>query len=473
MLLVTIADDRAGRKGGKYTETQNNIRRFFEGNKFFGIDRFLMWTTSDIISHPDYEKYKDMLDVMDPAINPRMYKPMLLKAGLDMIEHGEFLVYNDTSPEMWINIGSRIDPNKYDLKVLEDMCVSNGGILTSHGRWDHDGTTAIHVGPGCAGHHTHENFTSDECMEIMGLTKYKHSLQHTSGFIVLKKCTKAIKFVDDWLRYNGIRGCAMSLDYAKDGKIGHRHDQSVSGLLINQMNNKLVEKLNGDEQHMPLNPNNLLNYCQIGTKFRFIYSNTQLSDKKFRRPPDGMILTKRNYKLMKLHLGCAEKHLEGYTNVDVRDLPGVDLVENIMTLDSIKDSTVDLIYASHVLEHVGRREYMDVLRRWFAVLKEGGVLRIAVPDFETVVEHYNENKDLSVLRGFLYGGQTYVQNYHYCAWDFETLKNDLLEVGFKIAERYDWRDTDHSHMDDFSQCYLPHMDKENGKLMSLNVEATK
>jgi len=51
--------------------------------------------------------------------------------------------------------------------------------------------------------------------------------------------------------------------------------------------------------------------------------------------------------------------------------------------------------------------------------------------------------------------------------------DDLETIGFKNVKRYDWHETEHSHIDDFSQCYLPHMDKENGKLMSLNVEATK
>ena len=40
-------------------------------------------------------------------------------------------------------------------------------------------------------------------------------------------------------------------------------------------------------------------------------------------------------------------------------------------------------------------------------------------------------------------------------------------------KRYDLRDTEHADIDDCSQAYLPHMDKENGVLMSLNVEATK
>ncbi len=53
------------------------------------------------------------------------------------------------------------------------------------------------------------------------------------------------------------------------------------------------------------------------------------------------------------------------------------------------------------------------------------------------------------------------------------MEKDLKEVGFKDIRRYDWRETEHSDIDDFSQCYLPHMDKENGMLMHLNIEAIK
>ena len=48
-----------------------------------------------------------------------------------------------------------------------------------------------------------------------------------------------------------------------------------------------------------------------------------------------------------------------------------------------------------------------------------------------------------------------------------------MNVGFKDIKRYDWRETEHAEFDDHSQAYLPHMDKENGTLISLNVECTK
>lgn len=177
--------------------------------------------------------------------------------------------------------------------------------------------------------------------------------------------------------------------------------------------------------------------------------------------------------MVKLHLGCGHKHIEGYINIDVRELPEVDEVDDVKALTKFENNSVDVIYASHILEHITRKEYTMVLSRWYELLKEGGVLRIAVPDIEKVFKHYQEHKDLRLLRGFLWGGQSFGANYHYCGWDYETLSEDLLSVGFKDIERYDWRKTEHSDIDDFSQCYLPHMDKDNGMLMSLNLEATK
>jgi predicted SAM-dependent methyltransferase len=181
----------------------------------------------------------------------------------------------------------------------------------------------------------------------------------------------------------------------------------------------------------------------------------------------------KQLKEIKLHLGCGNKHIDGYINIDVRHLDGVDLIDNIKELKSFETNSVDVIYASHVLEHFGRNEYMSILTRWYDLLKDGGILRVAVPDFEKIVEHYSEFRDLKQLRGFLYGGQNYNENYHYCVWDFKQLEEDLKYVGFKYVTLYDWRKTEHSHVDDFSQSYLPHMNKQNGKLMSLNVEALK
>lgn len=177
--------------------------------------------------------------------------------------------------------------------------------------------------------------------------------------------------------------------------------------------------------------------------------------------------------MIKLHLGCGSKKIDNFINIDVRYQPNVDKIENIKLLRSFKNDSVDLIYASHVLEHFSRWDYMNVLERWYEVLKKDGILRLAVPDFEQICLYYLENKNLRDVCGLIYGGQDYEQNFHYWCWDFEHLEKDLKKIGFKNIKKYDWRLTEHSNVDDFSQSYLPHMDKENGRLMSLNIEATK
>ena len=63
--------------------------------------------------------------------------------------------------------------------------------------------------------------------------------------------------------------------------------------------------------------------------------------------------------------------------------------------------------------------------------------------------------------------------YHKTVYDFEELSTILKDVGFKNIKKYDWKTTEHSQYDDHSQAYIPHMDKSNGTLISLNVEASK
>ena len=114
-----------------------------------------------------------------------------------------------------------------------------------------------------------------------------------------------------------------------------------------------------------------------------------------------------------------------------------------------------------------------MLKEWHRVLQSGGVLRIAVPDFEAIVEEYLSSRDLERVMGLLYGGQNYEYNFHYQTYDFKRLSDLLRRAGFLQVERYDWRDFLPPGYDDYSRSYLPHMDFEHGRLMSLNVVATK
>lgn len=176
---------------------------------------------------------------------------------------------------------------------------------------------------------------------------------------------------------------------------------------------------------------------------------------------------------IKLHLGCGRKYIEGFTHIDIVDYPHIDLVTTIDDLCDFTDNTVTLIYACHVLEHFKRKKYKTALSEWYRVLKPEGILRISVPGFEELIKIYQKRKNLDEIIGPIMGGQKILYDYHYMLFDFPTLNKSLKEVGFREVRKYNWKETEHAHIDDYSQAYIPHMDKENGLPISLNIEAIK
>jgi predicted SAM-dependent methyltransferase len=177
---------------------------------------------------------------------------------------------------------------------------------------------------------------------------------------------------------------------------------------------------------------------------------------------------------MKLHLGCGKRHIPGFFHIDAIDYPHVDHVATIDNLSFIANDTVDRIYNCHVLEHFKRRELAKVLGEWKRVLKPGGILRISVPDFASLCEIYQlSGNKLELVIGALFGRQDYLYNIHYNVFDYASLSKALEDVGYCQVRRYDWRNTEHAEIDDYSQAYIPHMNKESGIQVSLNVECFK
>ena len=180
---------------------------------------------------------------------------------------------------------------------------------------------------------------------------------------------------------------------------------------------------------------------------------------------------------IKLSLGSGNIDFgEEWTHIDTTPYPHVKYPD-ITNLSQFRDDSVDLIYASHVLEYFEREEVIDVLKEWFRVLKKGGVIRLAVPDFRIISMLYlEEDVPLFHFLGPLYGKMESGDKtiYHKTCYDYYSLGDLLKFIGFSRIKQYDWRLVNpHDKIDDQSQAYYPHMDKEKGILISLNVEATK
>jgi len=175
---------------------------------------------------------------------------------------------------------------------------------------------------------------------------------------------------------------------------------------------------------------------------------------------------------LNLHLGCGNIYNRKFINIDGYPFPHVDYVQSIDKLSQFNEGSVDLIYASHCLEHFSYLKTKAVLGEWFRVLKKGAVLRLSVPDFDKLIEIYaTHNCDPNVILPQLMGGQNNKYNYHLTVLNRVNLSALLQGVGF--SEIRSWRPgtDDLTTFDDFSvyqKCILG-----NKYEISLNIEATK
>ena len=180
--------------------------------------------------------------------------------------------------------------------------------------------------------------------------------------------------------------------------------------------------------------------------------------------------------MIKINMGCGWRNFgSDWIHIDSGDYEHLDYI-SITDLSQFENNSVDLIYASHVVEYFDRQQVPSLLKEWKRILKVGGVLRIAVPNFHEISRLYsNGSYPLDNFVGLLYGRMPMGEEtiYHKTVYDFESIQKVLNQCGFKDVKYYDWQNTSHSEFDDHSQAYLPHMDKENGVLMSLNVECIK
>jgi predicted SAM-dependent methyltransferase len=132
---------------------------------------------------------------------------------------------------------------------------------------------------------------------------------------------------------------------------------------------------------------------------------------------------------LRLNLGCGLQAPDGWVNVDgswnarlakrpllrrlltsmhfiAKDKYAIPWSSKIFIHDIRKplpfpDGSASAIYASHVLEHLYFEQGKRLIREAFRVLRAGGILRVVVPDLNTIVQEYLGERPFGPLSGEL------------------------------------------------------------------------
>jgi predicted SAM-dependent methyltransferase len=135
---------------------------------------------------------------------------------------------------------------------------------------------------------------------------------------------------------------------------------------------------------------------------------------------------------MRLELGSGGRPAPGYTHLDIRPLPGVEIVDDATTLAKVKDRSCEAIRAAHLLEHFSWRETHAVLLIWRSKLEDGGLLEIEVPSLMGHVVQWRSGiaSDARFVE-MLYGEQDYPENCHRTAFTSGSLHAALSRAHFR------------------------------------------
>lgn len=91
--------------------------------------------------------------------------------------------------------------------------------------------------------------------------------------------------------------------------------------------------------------------------------------------------------------------MPGWINIDIKPCPTISLDTPYVQCDltnrfPINDECIDVIFSSHLLEHLEPIEEAEFfIAECYRVLKRGGIIRIIVPDFDKLIEYYYHPKD--------------------------------------------------------------------------------
>lgn len=144
--------------------------------------------------------------------------------------------------------------------------------------------------------------------------------------------------------------------------------------------------------------------------------------------------------------------------------PGVEVGDVVKGLP-IANSEADVVFCSHVLEHLAYEDALVALGEVYRILKPGGLFRVVVPDLESRVREYVNNYDRletpghTLMRATLLGRSKpksgslsaimkcwLSTSQHEWMWDYRSLRVELVAQGFSSVRRFEFCESEDARL---------------------------
>lgn len=158
---------------------------------------------------------------------------------------------------------------------------------------------------------------------------------------------------------------------------------------------------------------------------------------------------------VKLHIGCGNNRYPGWLNTDISEMAckhGAVYMDAGATFP-FPDDSFDYVYSEHLFEHLSYSQAVNMLRECHRVMKPSGVIRIATPNIQFLINLYQNPEDPTNKAYIKWSAEgdgrgpslpehaVYVINKFHKAWghmfiyDEETLSDLMRENGFSNIHR--------------------------------------
>lgn len=137
----------------------------------------------------------------------------------------------------------------------------------------------------------------------------------------------------------------------------------------------------------------------------------------------------------KVDIGCGTRKVRGAIGVDTLPVPGVDVVADINHGLPFRESSVDVVYCYHILEHVD--DFLGTMNEIWRVCRPGGLVFVKVPHAASTFVTWKDpthRRGLSIAT-FAYFDDTYFDGYAFAYYSKARFRIERAKLKFTLSSR--------------------------------------